>query len=68
VGGVRPDVRSWGARIARPSRWRSATLGRNGQDTHDPADKYRLKALPGSFSGLYLLASIRTAFRQIDPR
>ena len=26
-----------------------------------------LKALPGSFSGLHLLAIMYTAFRQIDP-
>jgi len=30
-------------------------------------DKYTLKALPGKFSGLHLLAIMYTAFRQIDP-
>lgn len=30
-------------------------------------DKYTLKALPGKFSGLRLLAIMYTAFRQIDP-
>ena len=42
-------------------------LGRNGLDINDPTDKYALKALPGSFSGLHLLAIMYTAFRQIDP-
>jgi hypothetical protein len=31
-------------------------LGRNGLDINDPTDKYTLKALPGKFSGLHLLA------------
>ena len=44
-----------------------AMLGRNGLDINDPTDKYTLKALPGSFSGLHLLAIMYTAFRQIDP-
>ena len=30
-------------------------------------DKYTLKALPGKFSGLHLLATMYTAYRQIDP-
>ena len=42
-------------------------LGRNGLDINDPTDKYTLKALSGSFSGLHLLAITYTAFRQIDP-
>ena len=44
-----------------------AVLGRNGLDINDPADKYTLKALPGKFSGLHLLAIMFTAFRQMDP-
>jgi len=31
-------------------------LGRSGLDINDPDDKYTLKALPGKFSGLHLLA------------
>lgn len=42
-------------------------LGRNGQDINDPDDKYTLKALPGKFSGLHLLAIMYTALRRIDP-
>ena len=42
-------------------------LGRNGLDINDPDDKYTLKALPGKFSGLRLLAIMFTAFPQIDP-
>ena len=44
-----------------------AMLGRSGVDINDPDDKYTLKALPGKFSGLHLLAIMYTAFRQIDP-
>ena len=44
-----------------------AMLGRSGLDINDPDDKYTLKALPGKFSGLHLLAIMYTAFRQIDP-
>ena len=42
-------------------------LGRTGLDINDPSDKYKLKALPGTFSGLHLVALMYTAFRQIDP-
>jgi hypothetical protein len=44
-----------------------AVLGRSSLDINGPADKYRLKALPGKFSGLHLLAIMYTALRQIDP-
>ena len=44
-----------------------AMLGGSGLDINDPDDKYTLKALPGKFSGLHLLAIMYTAFRQIDP-
>jgi len=36
-------------------------------DINDPTDKSTLKALPGKYSGLRLLAIMYTAFRQIDP-
>lgn len=42
-------------------------LERSRPDIDDPDDKYTLKALPGKFSGLHLLAIMYTAFRQIDP-
>ena len=44
-----------------------AVLGSNGLDINDSDEKYTLKALPGRFSGLHLLAIMFTAFRQIDP-
>lgn len=43
-----------------------ALLGRSGLDINDPTDKYKLKSLPGKFTGLHLLAIMFTAFRQID--
>lgn len=40
-----------------------AILGRGGLDINDPGGRYNLKAMPGRFSGLHLLASMYTAFR-----
>ena len=77
VGGFRPDVmyissalqtfKQLGPQQCRAIALEIAMLGRNGLDINDPTDKYTLKALPGSFSGLHLLAIMYTAFRQIDP-
>lgn len=44
-----------------------ALLGQRGLDINDPSPRYSLKTLPGSFSGLHLLAIMYAAFRQIDP-
>lgn len=44
-----------------------ALLSQQGLDIADPAPKYRLKTLPGAYSGLNLLAIMYAAFRQIDP-
>ena len=44
-----------------------ALLGQSGLDVHDSEQKYKLKTLPGKFSGLHLLAVMYTAFKQIDP-
>ena len=41
-------------------------LGRSGLDINNPAKQYKLKSLPGEFSGLHLLAIMYTAFQQID--
>jgi len=62
-------MRSLTGRLVRfPGRLQEiAMLGRNALDINDPTDKYTLKALPGSFSGLHQLAIMYTAFRQIDP-
>ena len=78
VGGFRPDVMMYissalqtfkqlGQQQCRTIALEIAMLGRNGLDINDPTDKYTLKALPGRFSGLHLLAIMYTAFRQIDP-
>ncbi|MBP6320471.1 MAG: tetratricopeptide repeat protein [Rubrivivax sp.] len=78
VGGFRLDVMMYissalqtfkqlGPQQCRTIALEIAMLGRNGLDINDPTDKYTLKALPGSFSGLHLLAIMYTAFRQIDP-
>ncbi len=44
-----------------------ALLGRQGLDTNDPTPKYRLKSLPGDFTGLHLLSLMYVGFKQIAP-
>jgi tetratricopeptide (TPR) repeat protein len=78
VGGFRPDVMLYTAGALQtfkklgPAKRHEvaveiAILGRSGLDINDPTNKYKLKTLPGKFTGLHLLASMFTAFRQIDP-
>lgn len=78
VGGFRPDVMMYiasalktfekqGPKGRQAIALEIAMLGRTGLDINDPEDKYKLKSLPGKFSGLHLLAIMYTAFRQIDP-
>ena len=44
-----------------------ALLGQRGLDVNDPAQKYHLKSLPGSFSGLHLVCLMYVGFKQIAP-
>lgn len=44
-----------------------AMLGRSGLDINDPAKKYTLRSLPGSFSGLQLVSLMYTGMQLIDP-
>jgi hypothetical protein len=44
-----------------------AMLGRSGLDINNSAKQYKLKTLPGDFSGLHLLAIMYAAVQQIDP-
>lgn len=44
-----------------------AMLGRSGLDINDPAKKYSLRSLPGSFSGLQLVCLMYTGMQLIDP-
>jgi len=78
VGGFRPDVMMYiasalktfskqGPKDCRAIALEIAMLGRTGLDINDPSEKYNLKSLPGTFSGLHLLAIMYTAFQQIDP-
>lgn len=78
VGGFRPDVMMYivsalktfekqGPKGRQAIALEIAMLGRTGLDINDPDDKYKLKSLPGKFSGLHLLAIMYTAFKQIDP-
>jgi Flp pilus assembly protein TadD len=44
-----------------------ALLGQKGLATNDPAQQYRLKSMPGQFSGLHLVCLMYVAFRQVAP-
>jgi Flp pilus assembly protein TadD len=44
-----------------------AVLGQQGFDVNDPAQRYRLTTLQGSFSGLHLVCLMYVAFKQIAP-
>jgi len=44
-----------------------AILGMKGLDINDPARKYTLKSLPGTFSGLHLVSIMYAAFHQTSP-
>lgn len=78
VGGIRLDVVAYltdalktFAKVG-PAKMRTigvevAMLGRSGLDINNPAKQYKLKNLPGDFSGLHLLAIMYAAFQQIDP-
>lgn len=79
VGGFRPDVMMYildalktfkrvGPEKRRQIALEIAVLGRSGLDINDPDSKYKLKTLPGTYSGLNLLAIMYSAFHQIDPK
>lgn len=44
-----------------------ATLGSKGLSVNDPSEKYSLRSLPGTFSGLQLLCIQYVGFQIIDP-
>jgi len=44
-----------------------ATLGRNGLDVNDSAQKYHLQTIEGSFSGLHLVCLMYVGFKQFAP-
>ena len=44
-----------------------AMLGQRGLDTNDPTQKYRLKTLPGDYSGLNLVCLMYVAFLARPP-
>ena len=77
-GGFRPDVMMYitgaldtfkkvGAKKRQEIAFEIALLGQRGLDINDPEQKYTLKTLPGTFSGLHLVCIMYAAFRQIDP-
>lgn len=44
-----------------------ALLGRQGLDTNDPTPKYKLKSLPGDFTGLHLVSLMYVGFKRLAP-
>ncbi len=44
-----------------------AFLGQRGLDIHNPDRKYRLKSMPGEFTGLQLLCYMYVGFQIVDP-
>jgi tetratricopeptide (TPR) repeat protein len=44
-----------------------AILGMQGLDINDPTKKYKLRSMPGDFSGLHLLSIMYVAFQKIAP-
>jgi len=44
-----------------------AMKGRQGLDVNDPAKKYKLKSIEGSFSGLQLVSYMYVGFKIVDP-
>lgn len=76
--GLRPDVMLYiadaldifereGAERTKQIASEIATLGMKGLDINNPAQKYTLTSLPGSFSGLHLVALMYTGLKQIAP-
>jgi Flp pilus assembly protein TadD len=77
-GGLRPDVLMYiagaldtfekvGPAKQKQIAFEIALKGQSGLNINDPEQKYTLKSLPGTFSGLHLVSIMYTAFRQIDP-
>ena len=77
-GGLRPDAvhycldglqkfREFGDTKTRAIVFEIATLGQSGLDINDPAKKYSLRSLPGSFSGLHLVSLMYAGMKLIDP-
>ena len=44
-----------------------ATLGMKGLNVNDPDQRYQLKSLPGSFSGLHLVCLMYVGFKSFAP-
>lgn len=44
-----------------------AILGQTGLDTNDSTQKYTLRSLPGTFSGLHLVSIMYVAFKSVAP-
>ena len=77
-GGLRPDAvmycldglqkfRDLGDTKTRAIVFEISMLGRSGLDINDSSKKYSLRSLPGTFSGLHLVALMYSGMQLIDP-
>jgi hypothetical protein len=44
-----------------------ATLGQSGLKVNDPEPQYRLRLIPGDFSGLQIVCMMHVGLKQLDP-
>jgi len=76
--GLRPDAVMYclaalehfagrGRSEVRDTAFEIAFLGQRGLDIHNPDHKYRLKSMPGEFTGLQLLCYMYVGFQIVDP-
>ena len=66
LGAIERFEKMSGAEVQRIA-FEIALLGQRGLDVNDPAQKYHLKSLAGSFSGLHLVSLMYVGFKQIAP-
>ena len=77
-GGVRMDVvmyciaameryKELGSEKTKTIAFEIAMLGRSGFDINNPSKKYKLKSLPGEFTGLQLVAYMYVGLKMVDP-
>lgn len=77
-GGLRPDVMMYiagaldtfnkvGVQKTRQITIEVAMKGQSGLDINDPAQKYTLASLPGSFSGMHLVSIMYAGMKALDP-
>lgn len=67
LAGAMKTFRGMSADEVRKVTFEIAMLGMKGFDVNDPARKYRLRSLPGEFSGLHLVCILDVGMKLVDP-